>query len=107
TALRRVADDLSREPARRVAPEVERLAALLHADAAGEQGLAVRRVDEPAPDLELRDALDRVVLARREPGGGPGLPVRRRHDQRGEQEERGERDDGDLPVHVTSEFARW
>src|SRR4029078_3218375 len=64
-ALRRVADRLRREPVRRVRAEVQRLPASLARDVLRENRLAVGRIDEAALDLELRDALDRVVLARR------------------------------------------
>src|SRR6185437_12838755 len=99
-ALRRVADRLRREAVRRVDAEVERLASDLAADVRGEHGVAVGGEDQAALDLKLCDALDLVVLARRESAGSPRLPVRRRHDERGEHEEREQRDAGDLFVHV-------
>ena len=58
------------------------------------------RVDLAAVDLELRHALDRVVLPVREARRRPGLPVRRRDDERREQHERGDGEAGDLPVHA-------
>ena len=74
-----------------------------------EHRLAVGRVDLPALDLELRDLLDRVVLARGEPARGPRLPVGRGDDERAEHHERGERDTGDLAIHAITrwELARW
>ena len=57
------------------------------------------REDQAALDLELGDALDRVVLALGERRAGPGLPVRRRDDQGDEEAHREAGDPGDLPVH--------
>ncbi len=91
-ALCRVADGLRREAVGGVHAEVERRAARLLGDVPCEHRLAVPGVDQAALDLELRHALDRVVLPRGEAGRGPHLPVRRRRDQRGEQQQRDDRD---------------
>ena len=73
----RVADDVRGEPALRIAAEVERLAV-----PASRRRLRAStrpgREDQPAADLELGDTLDLVVLAGREAGSRPRLPVRRR-----------------------------
>ena len=76
----------------RVVAEVEGLPVDLLATSSGDERLAVRGVDQPALDLELRDTLDRVVLLVGEAAGGPGLPVGRRDDQRCEEQQREERD---------------
>ena len=52
------------------------------------------------------DAPDRVVLARGEARGGPGLPVGRHHDQCGDEREGDVREADDLPVHRGA-FARF
>ncbi len=105
--LRRVADDVRGEPSRRVAPEVERAAADLARPVAREDGSAVRGVDRPALDRELRDGLDRVLLPLREPGCRPRLPVRRRQDQRADQREREDGEPADRAVHERGAFARF
>ena len=51
-------------------------------------------------DRELRDALDLVVLPVGEVAGRPGLPVRRRDDERDDHADAGEREPRDLLVHV-------
>ena len=99
-ALRGVADHLRGEAVGRVGAEVERPPVLrLALDVPGEHGLPVGRIDLPAVDRELRHALDLVVLPGGEPACRPGLPVRRPDDQRGEQNERDDRDLGDALVH--------
>ena len=107
-ALRRVADDVRREVAVGVLAEVERLASDLPLHVRREQDAAVRGVDLSAVDGELRHARDRVVLPVGESGDRPRLPVRRRHDQRREQDDRRDGEARDLRVHVTprSVFAR-
>ena len=66
---------------RRVRPEVERLVAHLLPHVLREQRLAVGRIDLPAIDAELRNALDRVVLLRLQAARRPRLPVRGGDDQ--------------------------
>ena len=73
---RRIAHDRRRELALRVAAEVVRLAAAPLCAVPGEH--PSRREDQPALHLELRHALDLVVLPCREPRPGQRLPVRRR-----------------------------
>ena len=96
--LRRVADDVGGEPALRIDAEVERAPALLLRP--------VRRPDDPvaanlaAVDRELRDPLDLVVLPVGEVAGRPGLPVRRRDDERDDHADAGEREPRDLLVHA-------
>ncbi len=97
--LGRVADDVRGEPVLRVLPKVESLAANLSPDVVGEHRLAVGRIDLPALDRELGDDLDRVVLLVGEARRGPGLPVGRADDERGEQHRADDRDPCDLAVH--------
>jgi hypothetical protein len=96
--LGRVADDVGSESARGVLAEVEGAAGLLL--------LPVRGIGDPvaadlaALDRELGDLLDLVVLPVGEVARGPGLPVRRRDDERDDHANAGEREPCDLPVHV-------
>ncbi len=103
--LRRVSGHLGREVPGGIAAEVERQPVLLHRAPSGEQR-TVGRVDQPAPDRELGDALDCVVLPILEPGHRPGLPVRRRDHERREQNESDHGKACDLPVHCGA-FARF
>ena len=104
--LGRVADDVRGEGPVRIAPEVERLAVDLPLPVRG-QHRAVGGDDEPALDLELGDALDRVVLPRREVARRPRLPVRGADDERADQRQRDERDAADLGVHRARASARF
>ncbi len=99
--LRRVADRLREEPVVRVAPVEEGLAADPPADVPREP-VAVPREDQAAPDLELRDALDRVVLPVLEPRDRPGLPVGGRDDEGRDEPDRGDGEPDDLAVHAAS-----
>ena len=103
-ALGRVADRLRGQTVPGVLPEVERLPGDLPPDVL-RQHEPVRGEDQPPLDAELRDPLDLVVLACGQARRRPRLPVRRRDDQRGEQQERDQRQPGDLPVHRRA-FAR-
>ena len=104
--LGRVADDVRRECAVRIAAEVERLAVHLPPPVRGEHR-SVGGADEAALDLELRDALDCVVLPRGEVACRPRLPVRRADDERADQRQRDERDPADLGVHRARASARF
>ena len=104
--LGRVADDVGRERAVRVAPEVERLPVDLPLPVRREHR-AVGGDDQAALDLELRDALDRVVLPRREVARRPRLPVRGADDEHADQRQRDERDPADLGVHRARASARF
>ena len=66
------------------------------------------RVDQSALDLELRDALNRVVLPVGESRRRPGLPVRRPDHERAEQDDGDDGEPGQLPVHsARSRLARF
>ena len=104
--LGRVADDVRSERAVRIAPEVERLAVDLPLPVRREHR-AVGGADQPALDLELGDALDRVVLPRGEIARRPRLPVRRADDEHADQRQRDERDAADLGVHRARASARF
>jgi hypothetical protein len=54
--------------------------------------VAVGRVDQAALDLELGDPLDRIVLAGGQARRRPRLPVGRGHDQRGDEQQREDRE---------------
>ena len=98
--LGRITDHLRREVPCRVAPREDRKPVLAVP--------AVRR-EHVAPgeylaavDREPRDELDRVVLLVGEVADRPRLPVRRRDDERREQDERGDRDVEELLVHAAA-----
>ena len=74
---RRVPDDVGGEWPVRIAAEEQRPALDLALAVPGESPAGLEREDEPAVDRELGDAPDRVVLACREAGRRPRLPVRR------------------------------
>ena len=95
----RVADDVRREGAVRIAAEVERLAVDDALAVPRQAPPWVEREDEAAVDRELGDAPNRVVLPRGETGGGPGLPVRRHDDERADEPEGDVREPHDLAVH--------
>ncbi len=90
----------------RIAPEVERLAVDLPLPVRREYR-AVGGADQPALDLELGDALDRVVLPRRKIARRPRLPVGRADDEHGDQRQRDECDAADLGVHRARASARF
>ena len=104
---RRVADDVRCQLALRVPAEEERPVVDVAADVPREPPEGVAGDDQPAVDRELRDAPDRVVLPLGESGRGPGLPVRRHHDQRPDEREGDEREADDPTVHGFGAFARF
>src|SRR3954469_20152000 len=103
--LRRVADQMREQAPLRVMAQVELLPADFLDPVRG-QDRAVGGADQAAADRELRHALDLVVLPVGEAGAGPGLPVGRADDQRGQEADADEREARDLPVHARSAFAR-
>jgi hypothetical protein len=105
-ALRRVADHLRGEALLRVAPLEERLPGDALARVHGELR-AVGADDLSTRDRELRDLLDRVVLAVVQRADRPRLPVRRGDDERDEQHHRHDREMQQLLVHVAGRLARW
>ena len=91
--VRRVADHLRCEVVLGVVPRVDRQAVLVGLAVLREDG-AVGGEDLAAVDREPRDVRDGVFLAGREVGLRPRLPVGRRDDEDGEQDER---EDGEVP----------
>ncbi len=107
-ALRRVAGHLRREVVLRVVPREGRQAVLVEPAVRREDG-AVGSEDLAAVDREPLDLRDPVVIAGREVGLGPRLPVGGRHEQGRQQDERDDGDVPELPVHAraSSRFARF
>ena len=68
-----------------------------------------RLVEEYRAQYEPRDEGDRIVLPVGEVGHGPRLPVRRRDEEHGDEDQRCDRDVDDLLVHAPASrrFARW
>jgi hypothetical protein len=104
--LRRIPDDVGGEHGVRITAEIERLAVHPLPTVRSEH-CSVSCEDEAALDLELRHALDRVVLPRREVASRPRLPVRRADDERSDQRQRDEGDPADLGVHRARASARF
>src|SRR6188472_81645 len=103
---RRIAHDVRGQLALRVAAEVELPRVLRHDSVPREH--ATWCEDQATPHLELRDALDLVVLPRREPRSRPGLPVGGADDQRDDQRHRRPPHADQLAVHVGAvRTARW